>query len=162
MDKNWVIKIIKLVTGEELISLIYINPEGEQSVYPLKYPMDIFELLEDEMEDVEDLINSEDFDDSLQFKQIKLVPWMAFGENSNVEITIHSIVAISDPTKEIENLYKKIIQSIIELVSEGNRIDAIEKKIHYIVNDKLSEYPHEEYHKWIKSLQLDGIKLSND
>lgn len=170
---TWTMKVIKTISNEEIVSLIKINPEEEQTVYHLKTPM----LITDDMDMYEDThIDEDEFDEDFEDSGMKrfmmnfsitLLPWFQFGENRDVEIAANSIAAVTEPNAQIKNMYSNVLKSIANLDRLKKMEEMKEKSAISAVNDLLNgnlkkDDEYTEFRDWFDSLNLDGINIQED
>lgn len=170
-NENWTIKILKLVDGNEIISLIKINPEEPQKIYPLKFPFVIHQnkhfFDEEDLDELDDLEEDYDMDnekyESFSYNFIfNLIPYSEFSKNGNVEITPQSIIYATDPNETIETFYKTILTKIVNAKNEQKEYTEIEDTILAILLDESVDDKYEnELQKWFNTDTFKGIKINN-
>ena len=89
------VKIIRLVTGEQIISQV----EETEDVIKLEQPMMIVILKEG----------------------LQMVPWLIFSATSNVEISKQFVMLIHDPQPQLEQHYQQQTGSI--MTAPANALD---------------------------------------
>lgn len=90
------VKIIKLITGEEIVSLVedLLDEDNNKIGFNLTFPYQVI-LKPIVMED-----GQTKFD-------INYVAWMSTSANSTFAMNYSSVIAIGDPLPEVEQLYKE-------------------------------------------------------
>jgi len=90
------IKIIKLITGEEIVSVVedLLDDNNEKVGFNLTYPYQVI-LKPIPMED-----GQTKFD-------INYVAWMSTASNTQFPIAYSSVIAVGDPLPEVAQLYKE-------------------------------------------------------
>lgn len=175
-DGSWVIRVLRLLDGSEIVSLIFISTE-EQNIFPLRHPMTINNL-NDYMHDFNDIDDYEDDDDDLDDEtdnfnipnvssfsyglNFQLIPYSDFSKSHTIEISSNAIVSVSEPIKQIETMYKQILNTIIEISNENKRVEDLEDSILSVLLDETLDNKYEkEIQKWFQTDSFKGIKLNS-
>jgi hypothetical protein len=101
------IKILKLITGEEIVSLVedLIDESNNKVGFSLKFPYQV--------------VLRPNVDDEGQTKfDINYIAWMATSANTEFSLSYSSVISIGDPLPEVEQLYKERYQQMYLTVPE--------------------------------------------
>jgi len=149
--------IIRLISGEELISTITFSAEPADPFVYLNNPMEIIldEDFFDDMADDDDIeeieIEGNNYRKREYSPKLFLMPYMTHGDNESVVLMKNSIVAMTLPTKRASDLYSRLLAIYNEQEIENEILVDIEKLKN---NGKLDKNKNKVLDKWMNDLGI--------
>ena len=111
------VKIIKLITGEELVVLLtnMLDDKNDGIGFTLKFPYLVYRKPTPNEE------GKELFD-------INYIAWMSTSANIEFNLVYSSVIAIGDPLPEVKTMYLERYKELLTLIEETNEMGESVKK----------------------------------